>query len=434
MTTTTNLGMILVEQSQAQKEVTVNTALTRIDAILNTGAKDKDLATPPASPTTGDVYIVAASPTGAWSGQAGKISYFNQIWQFVTPREGMNLWVNDENLFYTYDGAAWVVTSVSNPQTPVFRNVITNGGFDVWQRGTSLQTNGGYQFITDRWKFAQSSGSGNFTISRQSGTASRYAARLQRDNASTSVADLYLQQPIEAQDSIPYRGKRLTFSIYLSKGADLSANVALAIYTGKGTDEGDVRNFTTGSAVASMSISAVSIGTSPTLFSITTSVVIPSDITQLGVMVTKSNSGTASANDWVQLEAAQLEAGTTVTAFERIGFALEYVRCRRYYQKSFSYGTVPAQNAGTVGAVSMYSHAASATFGGSVFLGEAMRTTPTITTFNPSAANTNWRDATNAADRTITVGTVGEGLFVISGAGGAAAANNVIHYTASAEM
>ena len=67
MTTTSHLTLTLVEQSQASKEVTVNTALARIDAILNTGAKDKDLSTPPGSPAAGDVYIVAASPTGAWA-------------------------------------------------------------------------------------------------------------------------------------------------------------------------------------------------------------------------------------------------------------------------------------------------------------------------------------------------------------------------------
>ncbi len=117
MTTTTHLGITLVEQSQAQKEVTVNTALTRIDAVLNTGAKDKDLATPPGSPATGDVYIVATSPTGAWSGQAGKIAYFDQIWRFITPNEGMSLWVNDEDLIYTYNGSSWVASALGETNT-----------------------------------------------------------------------------------------------------------------------------------------------------------------------------------------------------------------------------------------------------------------------------------------------------------------------------
>jgi len=107
MTTTNHLSLTLVEQSQAQKEITVNTALSRIDAVLNTGAKSRTTATPPGSPAAGDVYIVATSPTGAWAGQAGNISYYDQSWKFITPREGCALWVEDEDVMYIYDGAAW---------------------------------------------------------------------------------------------------------------------------------------------------------------------------------------------------------------------------------------------------------------------------------------------------------------------------------------
>jgi hypothetical protein len=111
MATTPHLGITLVEQAQAQKEVTVNMALARIDALLNCGAKSRAIATPPVAPADGDVYIVAASPTGDWSGQPGKIAYFDAIWRFITPREGVTLWVNDEDVAYSYDGAAWVLSN-----------------------------------------------------------------------------------------------------------------------------------------------------------------------------------------------------------------------------------------------------------------------------------------------------------------------------------
>jgi hypothetical protein len=108
MANTAHLGFALVEQSQAQKEVTVNQALVRIDALLNTGAKSRVVTAPPISPGEGDVYIVPASATGDWAGKAGQISYFEQVWRFVMPNEGMTLWVNDENVLYSYDGSAWV--------------------------------------------------------------------------------------------------------------------------------------------------------------------------------------------------------------------------------------------------------------------------------------------------------------------------------------
>lgn len=109
MTTTTHLGITLVEQSQAQKEVTVNAALTRIDAVLNNGAKSRTTNTPPGSPAGGDLYIVGSAPTGGWSGQAYQMAYFDQAWKFIAPGEGMTLWVNDESKLYSYDGTSWVV-------------------------------------------------------------------------------------------------------------------------------------------------------------------------------------------------------------------------------------------------------------------------------------------------------------------------------------
>lgn len=107
MATTTNLSIALVEQAQAQKEVTVNAALICIDAILNAGVIDKDLATPPESPSAGDVYIVAASATDDWAGEEGNLAYFDQLWKFVSPQEGLKMWVNDEDKFYIYFNDVW---------------------------------------------------------------------------------------------------------------------------------------------------------------------------------------------------------------------------------------------------------------------------------------------------------------------------------------
>ena len=124
MATTSHLEITLLEQSQAQKEITINEAFARIDAVLNSGVIDRDLATPPGSPASGDVYIVAGSPTGAWSGQAGKIAYYDQLWRFVTPREGMMLWVNDEDLRVAYNGSNWQVVDSGSTSSTDFATVV----------------------------------------------------------------------------------------------------------------------------------------------------------------------------------------------------------------------------------------------------------------------------------------------------------------------
>lgn len=108
MATTNNLNIPLIEQGQSQKEVTMNEAITILDAVIGGGVIDKDLTAPPGSPSVGDRYIVAGSPTGAWSGHAKDIAYyFDGGWRFITPGEGFMQWVNDENLLYVYTSGAW---------------------------------------------------------------------------------------------------------------------------------------------------------------------------------------------------------------------------------------------------------------------------------------------------------------------------------------
>lgn len=108
MAQTPHMALELLEQSQAQKEVTVNEALFRLDAILNSGAIDRGVNIPPTSPAEGDIYIIGASPTGLWAGKANYVAYFHQLWRFIAPNAGLLLWVIDENAHYVYNGTSWI--------------------------------------------------------------------------------------------------------------------------------------------------------------------------------------------------------------------------------------------------------------------------------------------------------------------------------------
>jgi hypothetical protein len=109
MSDTTNLIFPLLSAAQAQKHVTVNEGLQKLDLLLQLQVLDRDLAAPPGSPTDGARYIVAASPTGAWAGQAGKIAAWQDgAWVFVAPREGFIAWIADENRLLFHDGTNWI--------------------------------------------------------------------------------------------------------------------------------------------------------------------------------------------------------------------------------------------------------------------------------------------------------------------------------------
>ena len=109
MTTTPNLTLAYIAASQAQKEVTHNAALNDLDLLAKTSVIDYTLSTPPATPTTGDSYIVGPSPTGAWSGAANALAGYYAGWTLKTPQAGWMVWTRNGNRVLYYTGSAWAL-------------------------------------------------------------------------------------------------------------------------------------------------------------------------------------------------------------------------------------------------------------------------------------------------------------------------------------
>lgn len=108
MSKTAFLGLPLVQPSQAQKHVTVNEALTRIDALTQLTILSTSLQSPPAA-TEGDCYFVAPGGVNAWSGQDGTLAlYLNGGWDFVSPGIGWHAWLVDLGTPAMFDGVDWV--------------------------------------------------------------------------------------------------------------------------------------------------------------------------------------------------------------------------------------------------------------------------------------------------------------------------------------
>lgn len=73
---------------QAQKEVFVNEALARLDALVQPAVLG-EIAAPPANPAPGDCYIVARPATGVWATHEGALATWAETqWLFAPPREG----------------------------------------------------------------------------------------------------------------------------------------------------------------------------------------------------------------------------------------------------------------------------------------------------------------------------------------------------------
>ena len=113
MTETTNLALPLLAPAQAQKHVTVNEALVRLDGVMQLRLSSVTEATPPAA-IEGAAYGVPVGAVNAWAGQEGDVAIASAGgWVFVTPARGWQALVLDMGASAIFDGAAWRVGAMT---------------------------------------------------------------------------------------------------------------------------------------------------------------------------------------------------------------------------------------------------------------------------------------------------------------------------------
>ncbi len=107
MSETEKLNLPLLEPAQAQKHVTVNEALNRLDGIVQLCLEDIGVGTPPA--IVEGAWSVGGGATGDWFGQDGRIAVAsNGGWDFVTPRRGWHAFVVAGGNQAVYNGSNWI--------------------------------------------------------------------------------------------------------------------------------------------------------------------------------------------------------------------------------------------------------------------------------------------------------------------------------------
>lgn len=106
---TARLGLPLMQPAQAQKHVTLNESLARLDGMVNLVLASTAATTPPATVVDGVCHAVPAGAVNAWAGQAGKIAIgSNGGWVFVDPRRGMRAHDLASGAMLVHDGQGWV--------------------------------------------------------------------------------------------------------------------------------------------------------------------------------------------------------------------------------------------------------------------------------------------------------------------------------------
>lgn len=105
---TARLQLPLLQSAQAQKHVTVNEALARLDGMTGIVLESASSLNPPETVIDGQCWGIPPGAAGAWSGQAGRIAIgSNGGWIMVAPTRGLRAFVADTGTQAIHDGRGW---------------------------------------------------------------------------------------------------------------------------------------------------------------------------------------------------------------------------------------------------------------------------------------------------------------------------------------
>ncbi len=387
----------------------------------------------------------------------------------------MNL---DQNGEYTLDdtkkwlmlqrrGADWFEV-LRGPQRPVpVESPIINGIMEVWQRGTAFAAiaNGGYS--ADRW-LAGYVGAVVSTINRstnvptvaQAGVLFNYSLEVDITTADASIAAgdyMYMGTRIEGYNWRQFAQQQFTLSFWVM-GAKTGTHCVAFRNNASGTPDRCYVGTYSINVANTWEYKTITVSPSPSAgtwnyvegagLEVCFTLAAGSTFqTTAGAWNTGNFLGTsAQVNEldntanFFRITGVRLEVGPIATPYSFVSFEDELASCQRYYQKSFNYATAPAQNAGTnTGEYSfMLPVGAGVVTGIPVEFQVRMRSTPTITTYNPNAANAQIRNTGVPADFTgTTVHQAHQRGFTVHGttpASSVAGHIGALHWQAVAEL
>jgi hypothetical protein len=333
------------------------------------------------------------------------------------------------------NGIAWSTAQTSN------RNKVINGGFDIWQRGTSYTIVRGNYGAADRYVYWHNgSTDGTNTVSQQTftpgaapvaGYESQFFQRITTTTLGTSQTVIDTWQRIE--DVRTLAGQSVTVSFWAKTSGTFTVTSQLGQNFGSG---GSASVDTTFSSGVTTSGSWTRYSATATVPSISGKTIGSGNFLNL---VIRFNNPTAGAT--FDIWGLQVEAGSVATPFESEDFGTTLRKCQRYYEKTYNLGTA----VGTATQVGMVGNDVSSSANSNEYLilrtryEVRKRVAPTLTAYD---ADGNSGKASRFSN--IGIGTnntawgtdqIGENSFrSYIGTGLSGAAGFTFHYTASAEL
>ena len=407
----TNLILPYLQPAQAQKHVTVNESLLRLDALVQGAVESRVAAVQPSSPADGARYILPPGKTGAaWGAMADHaVAYWRDgVWEQITPRSGFRFHVRDENRLVVFDGAHWAA-----PASPG-ASLLINGGFPVWQRGASFTSVASGTYTADRWRTAAA----GMTVSRN---ADAPAGALESLQAVAGTSAWSIAQRIERRACASLVGSRICAAFW-AKSVDGTGALSVAIASANAADDF--------SAVAAVqSIALTGLDTTWKRFFVVFDSLPASCANGVELTITRATPGGTA-----RIALVQLHAGADAPPFVHRAPAEELAACQRYFEKSHNLAVAPGGAPGAGNCTASVGAPGSAAYATLAFK-VSKRVAPTFAVFDGAGGagklsyyDTAWRNA-----GTPTVASAGEsGFFVQANIAGSLIVN--YDWTASAEL
>lgn len=331
----------------------------------------------------------------------------------------------------------------------VQRNIaFGNGGFEVWQRGTSISVAAGtIAYTADRW-YLNPGAAENYVVASVAGltAGSVQACKLTRTAGQTGVVANVFGYPLDTDSAVILRNQKVSVSFVAKAGLNWSpASGALTVNVIVGTGN-PIRQALGSYAGATTILTATqNLTTTATTFNIVGTIAAGATTGQAELQFVWTPVGTAGADDSFTVDDIEFEIQNpsqigapvvwTTEAYDRTPFSVSLLDCQLHYKKTFPYSVAPVQNAGTNGALGVFSYG-NFRAGLNWSLAPSMRTnTYNLTFFSTSGASNLWADVTGAASLAVTATAIGSNsVFLYSATVAAAEHWLYLHATADASI
>ena len=224
-------------------------------------------------------------------------------------------------------------------QAPKTNNVVINGNFDIWQRGTTQAGAQGGAIIADRWTNSVSCTTPDTTISQNTDVPnvnSKYSVKIQQvTSGASSIAEYCLRQRFEQSNILPLFGKTCVLSFWYR--SNRTGTHGVRIYAGYNTGGGDQTASITVSTANTWEYKTVVVTAFSTVSAASVAPTGEGGLLDIGFKVGAGGPGftSLSVNDSFQIAQVQIEVGSVATPFARAGGNIqgELAACQRYYTR-----------------------------------------------------------------------------------------------------